>query len=79
MQGFFGAPGLHWAAINGHKKIIEFLIANGADLGLRDEHFNSTALNWALEANQTGIAELLRRNGVEEGSPPGDGEANHTA
>lgn len=63
-RGFFGAPGLHWAAINGHKKTVEFLIANGADLALRDEQFHSTALNWALEGNQPEIAELLRRNGV---------------
>jgi ankyrin repeat protein len=63
-RGFFGAPGLHWAAINGHKKMVEFLIDSGADLGLRDEHFNSTALGWALEGNQSEIAELLRSNGV---------------
>jgi hypothetical protein len=78
-RGFFGTPGLHWAAINGHKKLVESLIGNGAVLGLRDEQFNSTALNWALEGNQTEIAELLRRNGVKDRSPARDGETNHTA
>jgi ankyrin repeat protein len=48
-RGFFGAPGLHWAAINGHKVMVEFLIAQGADLQLRDMQFNSTPLGWALE------------------------------
>ena len=59
-RGFFGAPGLHWAAINGHKKMVEFLIANGADLGLRDEQFSSTALNWALEGVRMWLAEGLK-------------------
>lgn len=61
-RGFFGAPGLHWAAINGHKTMVEFLIAHGADLQMRDSQFNSTPLSWALEGKQEEIAELLRRS-----------------
>jgi ankyrin repeat protein len=64
-RGFFGAPGLHWAAINGHKAMVEFLINHGADLTLRDQHFGSTALGWALEGQQQEIAEMLRAKGVE--------------
>jgi ankyrin repeat protein len=63
-RGFFGAPGLHWAAIHGHKAMVEFLIGHGADLTLRDQQFNSTALGWALERNQTEMAELLKAHGV---------------
>ena len=63
-RGFFGAPGLHWAAIQGHKAMVEFLIGHGADLTLRDQQFNSTALGWALEGNSTEIAELLKARGV---------------
>jgi ankyrin repeat protein len=62
-RGFFGAPGLHWAAINGHKPMVEFLIERGADLSLRDQQFNSTALGWALEGKQAEIAELLQAHG----------------
>ena len=29
------APPLYWAAIEGHKEIVELLIANGADVNLR--------------------------------------------
>ncbi|HEV8490968.1 MAG TPA: ankyrin repeat domain-containing protein [Candidatus Angelobacter sp.] len=65
-RGFFGAPGLHWAAIHGHKTMVEFLIGHGADLTLRDQQFNSTALGWALEGNHTEIAELLKARGVGE-------------
>ena len=60
-RGFFGAPGLHWAALNGHKPMVEFLIEHGADLHLRDQQFNSTPLGWAREGKQTEIAELLRQ------------------
>ncbi|HET8887265.1 MAG TPA: ankyrin repeat domain-containing protein [Candidatus Angelobacter sp.] len=59
-RGFFGAPGLHWAAINGHKLMVEFLIGHGADPALRDQQFNSTALGWALEGKQAEIAEMLK-------------------
>jgi ankyrin repeat protein len=62
-RGFFGAPGLHWAAINGHKAMVEYLIAEGADLKLRDQHFNSTPLSWAFEGKQQEIAELLQAQG----------------
>jgi ankyrin repeat protein len=63
-RGFFGAPGLHWAAIHGHKAMVEFLIDHGADLTLRDQQFNSTALGWSLEGNQTEVAEFLKARGV---------------
>ena len=65
-RGFFGAPGLHWAAIHGHKAMVEFLIGHGADLTLRDQQFNSTALGWALEGEHLEIAELLKARGVGE-------------
>lgn len=63
-RGFFGAPGLNWAAINGHREMVEFLIARGADVHLRDEKFASTPLGWALEGQQTEIAQLLKQHGV---------------
>ena len=63
-RGFFGAPGLHWAAINGHKPMVEFLIERGANLHLRDQQFNSTPLGWALEGKHTAIAALLWSRGV---------------
>jgi ankyrin repeat protein len=64
-RGFFGASGLHWAAINGHKAMVEFLIGHGADLTLRDQHFQATALGWAMEGKQEEIAEMLRAKGAK--------------
>jgi hypothetical protein len=63
-RGFFGAPGLHWAAINGHKPMVEFLMEHGADTTIRDQKFNATALGWALEGKQEEIAELLLARGA---------------
>ena len=57
---------LHWAVINGHKPMVEFLIDHGADLTLRDRQFNFTALGWALEGNQTEIADLLKARGATQ-------------
>ncbi len=65
-RGFFGAPGLHWAAIKGHTAMVEFLLKHGADAALRDQQFNSTALGWAKEGKHKEIAEMLRARGVDK-------------
>jgi hypothetical protein len=46
--------------------MVEFLIGHGADLTLRDQQFNSTALGWAVEGKQTEISDLLRAHGVSQ-------------
>ena len=58
-KGVFGATGLHWAAINGHRKTVELLIARGANLAIRDERFDSTPEGWANEGSHTDLADLL--------------------
>jgi len=63
-RGFFGAPGLHWAAVNGHAATVQFLIDEGADLQMRDEHFRSGPVSWAEEGRHLEIAELLCRHGA---------------
>ena len=57
-QDFDGWTPLHWAAMEGHKKIAELLIANGADVNLKNMDGN-TPLQYAAMAGQTGIAKLL--------------------
>ncbi len=44
--------------MEGHKKIAELLIANGADVNLKNMDGN-TPLQYAAMAGQTGIAKLL--------------------
>ena len=61
-KGVFGGTGLHWAAINGHKDTVEFLVAHGADLTIRDAKFDSTPEGWAAEGQHDEIRELLNRS-----------------
>ncbi len=58
-KGVFGGTGLHWAAINGHKETVEFLVAHGADFTIRDAKFDSTPDGWAAEGRHGEIRELL--------------------
>jgi ankyrin repeat protein len=61
-KGVFGATGLHWAAINGHGKTVQLLIARSASLTIRDERFDSTPEGWAREGGHAEIEDLLRRS-----------------
>jgi hypothetical protein len=63
-KGLYNKTPLRWAAINGHKPMVESLIEHGADLTLRDRQFNSTALGWALEGKQEEIAGAEKRGTV---------------
>jgi len=38
---------LHYAALNGHRAMVEFLLAHGADRSIKDTRVNSTAAGWA--------------------------------
>jgi len=58
-KGVFGGTGLHWAAINGHKTTVEFLVAHGADPTIRDAKFDSTPEGWAIEGRHDKIRTLL--------------------
>ncbi len=61
-KGVFGATALHWAAINGHKDTVAFLVAQGANLTVRDTKFDSTPAEWAAEGQHDEIRELLHRS-----------------
>ncbi len=50
--------------MNGHKAMVEYLIAQGADLKMRDQQFNSTPLGWAYEGKQQEIADFLEAQGA---------------
>jgi uncharacterized protein len=62
-RGFFGATGLHWAALNGHAETVGFLLGEGADRTLRDREFDSDALGWAREGGHEPVVALLRAPG----------------
>jgi len=58
-KGYFGATGLHWAAINGHAEVVRWLLDNGADTNLHDTKFDSTPAGWACEGGHREIADLI--------------------
>jgi len=61
-KGVFGGTALHWAAINGHKDTVAFLVGHAADLTIRDTKFDSTPEGWAAEGQHDQIRELLHRS-----------------
>jgi ankyrin repeat protein len=53
-----GKTALHWAAIEGHKSIVEVLLGSGANKELRDNGW-WTPLRWAMENDKTDVVKLL--------------------
>ena len=43
----FAGTGLHYAALHGHREMVEFLIQQGADRNRRDTKVGSTPAGWA--------------------------------
>jgi ankyrin repeat protein len=50
---------LHWAAYEGDKNLVQFLLANGADVNAQDFQFRWAPLHYAAEEGHKDVAELL--------------------
>ena len=59
------ATPLHWAARNGHKDVVEFLIANLANVNAKDRH-GRTPWQLAVGGGHNDVAELLFRYGGQK-------------
>lgn len=57
----FAGTGLHYAAYNGQRAMVEFLLGRGADQSIKDTKVKSNAAEWAEHAGRHEIVELLRR------------------
>jgi ankyrin repeat protein len=44
-----GATPLHYAAMNGHRQIVQLLLERGADINSTDGRFGATPAGWAIE------------------------------
>ena len=55
---------MHWAANQGHKEVVELLIAKGADVNAKDE-YSFAPLHFAANEGHKEIAELLIANSAE--------------
>ena len=43
----YSGTGLHYAALNGHRALVEFLIKQGANVNVKDTKVGSTPAGWA--------------------------------
>lgn len=61
-DGFdFAGTGLHYAAYNGHRAMVEYLLQRSADPTIKDAKIGVVAAEWAEHAGRSEIAELLQR------------------
>jgi ankyrin repeat protein len=58
----YAGTGLHYAALNGHRAMVEFLLQQGADREVKDTKVGSNAAGWAEHGRHLEIAELLRQD-----------------
>ncbi len=60
-----GATALHYAAIHGHRIVVDVLLDFGADLDSRDDEFNSTPIGWANEKGHMALVHYLSERGAK--------------
>ncbi len=44
-----GATALHYAALGGHRALVQLLVEHGADINATDSEFGATPAGWAIE------------------------------
>jgi ankyrin repeat protein len=55
----YAGTGLHYAALNGHPAMVEFLLDHGADRNVKDTKVGSTAAGWADYGGHLELRDLL--------------------
>jgi len=55
----FAGTGLHYAALNGHRAMVEFLLAHAADRTIKDTKVSSTAAGWADHGGHPELRDFL--------------------
>lgn len=56
----YSGTGLHYAALNGQRAMVEFLLERGADASIKDTKVGQTPAGWADHGNHTEIRDLLQ-------------------
>ncbi|MGH9905672.1 MAG: ankyrin repeat domain-containing protein [Pyrinomonadaceae bacterium] len=59
----YSGTGLHYAAHNGHRAMVEFLIQRGAKVNVKDSKVNSTPAGWADHGGHPDLKEYLDQIG----------------
>jgi ankyrin repeat protein len=55
----YSGTALHYAALNGHRAMVEFLIAQGADVHIKDTKVGQTPAGWADHGGHPEIRDVL--------------------
>jgi ankyrin repeat protein len=55
----YAGTGLHYAALNGHRAMVEWLLAHGAARNVKDTKVGSTAAGWAEHGGHPELRDLL--------------------
>jgi len=56
----YAGTGLHYAALNGHRPMIKFLLDHGADRNIKDTKVGSTPAGWADHGGHPELRDLLQ-------------------
>lgn len=56
----YAGTGLHYAALNGHRAMVQYLLNHGADRNVKDTKVGSTAAGWAEHGGHTELLDVLR-------------------
>jgi ankyrin repeat protein len=56
----YAATGLHYAALNGQRAMVEFLLHEGADREVKDTKVGSDAAGWAEHGGHPELRDLLQ-------------------
>ena len=57
----YSGTGLHYAALNGHRAMVEFLIKQGANVNIKDTKAGSTPAGWAEYGGHFEIKDYLEQ------------------
>jgi ankyrin repeat protein len=62
----YSGTGLHYAALNGHRVLVEFLLEQGADVNVKDTKVGSTAAGWADHGGHPELKNYLDRLAADQ-------------
>ncbi|HEU4387089.1 MAG TPA: ankyrin repeat domain-containing protein [Blastocatellia bacterium] len=62
----YAGTGLHNAAVHGHREMVDFLIAHGADATIKDEKVQSSPAGWANYGGHTDLRDYLEQVANEQ-------------
>jgi ankyrin repeat protein len=57
----FAGTGLHYAALNGHREMVEFLLEQGANPNIKDQKVNKSPAGWADYAGHKALRDYLEQ------------------